>query len=67
MAHATNIVPNGIDPKAVRKWAAENGWTVKQRGRFSHALIAAYVAAQTPVVTVETIDGVPLSDMNVPF
>jgi hypothetical protein len=41
---ALNIVPGTIDPAAVRKWAAENGWKVGDRGRFSQALIDAYVA-----------------------
>ena len=63
----TNIVPKDIDPKAVRVWAQANGFKVGNRGRFSHEVIAAYVAAQAPVVAVETINGVAVSDMSVPF
>lgn len=44
---AENIVPSWIDPKAVRVWAQANGHKVGDRGRFSQAVINAYIAAQS--------------------
>ena len=44
---ATNIVPDYLDPKAVRVWALSNGYKVGDRGRFSHEVIQAYIAAQS--------------------
>lgn len=42
-----NIVPSYLDPKAVRVWALSNGYKVGDRGRFSHEVIQAYIAAQS--------------------
>lgn len=41
---ALNIVPQTINAADVRKWATANGWKVGDRGRFSQALIDAYIA-----------------------
>ena len=43
----SNIVPDWVDPKAVRVWALSNGYKVGDRGRFSHEVIQAYIAAQS--------------------
>ena len=67
MPNATNILPQGIDSKTVREWANANGFEVAGRGRFSHEVISAFVAAQAPVVVVESVNGVAVSDMSVPF
>ena len=39
-----NICPEGVDPKAVRAWALDNGYEVKGRGRIAAEVIDAYVA-----------------------
>ncbi|MGB3302404.1 histone-like nucleoid-structuring protein Lsr2 [Gordonia sp. (in: high G+C Gram-positive bacteria)] len=36
---------SGIDTRAVRKWATENGYTVSDRGRIPADIVAAYNAA----------------------
>ena len=49
----------GVDNKAVRQWASENGYTVSARGRIPAEVIQAYTAAgkaadETPDTTAET-------------
>jgi hypothetical protein len=41
---ARSSTPSGVDPKAVRAWAIEQGYEVSARGRVSADLIAAYNA-----------------------
>jgi hypothetical protein len=36
---------NGVDTKAVRQWASENGYTVSARGRMPGKVVEAYRAA----------------------
>jgi hypothetical protein len=38
-------VPSGIDPKAVRAWAVEEGIAISARGRIPHQLVEQYQAA----------------------
>lgn len=43
-AHRT-IVPQGVDPAAVRSWGRAHGWTLGDRGRLPADLITAYLGA----------------------
>src|SRR5688572_1289797 len=38
-------VSHGVDPKAVRAWAASNGFDVSPRGRISAEIMEKYLAA----------------------
>jgi len=40
---ATSV--SGVDPKAVRVWAASNGYAVSARGRVGYDVVAAFKAA----------------------
>ena len=43
----TLTVPPGVTPAGVRQWGRDNGWEVGVRGRLNHALLKAYLAAQS--------------------
>lgn len=46
------IRPTGYDPKAVRKWATENGREVNARGKLSNVLIQDYLKENEPSVII---------------
>lgn len=41
-----NKVTVKADPSEIRAWASDNGYTVGDRGRHSHAVVLAFAAAQ---------------------
>jgi hypothetical protein len=45
-APASRASSNGVDTKAVRQWAEENGYTVSARGRVRGEVVQAYRAAK---------------------
>jgi hypothetical protein len=44
-APVSRAASNGVDTKAVRQWASENGYTVSARGRIPGEVLRAYQAA----------------------
>jgi hypothetical protein len=44
-AASNGKVSHGVDPKAVRAWAASNGFDVSPRGRISAEIMEKYLAA----------------------